>query len=100
MHGLEGWSKRDVFVDITYPSLQQELVYNGRIENDIRFVYRELATQSSGGAIMRSPFQQEVQYDLDESEIIGFKGARLKVIEATNTQITYEVIRHFPINCE
>ena len=97
--GKEGWAERAKYVDLNYPSLQQELIYNGRIDNDIKFVYRELATQPNGGAIMRSPFQQDVQYDLNESDVIGFKGMRLKVIEATNTKINYEVIRHFPIDC-
>ena len=96
---LDGWAEKDIYVDLSYPSLQQELIYNGRIDNDIKFVYRELATQLNGGAIMRSPFQQDVQYDLNESDVIGFKGMRLKVIEATNTKINYEVIRHFPIDC-
>jgi hypothetical protein len=95
----EGWARRAKYRDLNYPSLRQELIYNGRIGNDIRFVYRELATQSDGGAIMRSPFQQDVQYDLSESDVIGFKGARLRVIEASNTKITYEVFKHFPVDC-
>jgi len=97
--GIDGWVERAKYVDVSYPSLQQELIYNGRVDNDIKFVYRELATQSSGGALMRSPFQQDVQYDFDESDVIGFKGARLKIMEATNRQITYEVLQHFPIEC-
>ena len=44
----------------------------------------------------RGAFTQEVQYDLNESNIIGFKGARLEVIEATNRNITYRLIENFP----
>ena len=45
---------------------------------------------------MRSPFSQEAQYDLKVGDIIGFKGARIKVIEATNTALVYEVVNNFP----
>ena len=95
----DGWAKRAKYTDFSYPSLQQELIYNGRIENNLKFVYRELASQNSGGSIMRSPFQQEVQYDLNESDVIGFKGARVQIINATNRNVTYKVLEHFPINC-
>ncbi|MEK9877461.1 MAG: hypothetical protein VW684_12440 [Betaproteobacteria bacterium] len=97
--GKDGWAEKAIFVDLSYPSVRQELIYNGRIENDIKFVYRELATLPNGNSIMRDPFQQEVQYDLSDSDTIGFKGMRLKVLDATNTEITYEVLRHFPIDC-
>jgi hypothetical protein len=96
---IDGWAKRAKYTDFSYPSLQQELIYNGRIENNLKFVYRELASQNSGGSIMRSPFQQEVQYDLNESDVIGFKGARVQIINATNRNVTYKVLEHFPINC-
>ena len=96
---VDGWTKRAKYTDFSYPSLQQELIYNGRIENNLKFVYRELASQNSGGSIMRSPFQQEVQYDLNESDVIGFKGARVQIINATNLNVTYKVLEHFPINC-
>jgi hypothetical protein len=95
----DGWVERAAYIDYGYPSLQQELIYNGRIQNNLKFVYRELASESNGSAIMRRPFQQEVQYDLSESDVIGFKGARLKIIEATNRNVTYEVLEHFPISC-
>ena len=43
----------------------------------------------------RSAFTQEVQYDLKESKIIGFKNVRIEVIEATNSSITYKVLKAF-----
>jgi hypothetical protein len=36
-----------------------------------------------------------VEYDLSESKIIGYAGARLEVIKATNTGIEYKVIKNF-----
>ena len=44
---------------------------------------------------MRAPFTQEIQYDLKEGNIIGFKGARLEIIESSNSSITYKVLKMF-----
>lgn len=68
----------------------QEFIYNGRIGNDLRFVYREFSND-----IIRPAFIQEVQYDYSESKIIGFKNLRLEVIDATNIEVTYRVISNF-----
>ncbi|EJI85939.1 hypothetical protein AEST_10210 [Alishewanella aestuarii B11] len=43
----------------------------------------------------RAAFSTDVEYDLNESNIIGYAGARLEVISATNTEITYKVLKHF-----
>lgn len=68
----------------------QELLYNGRVGDHLKFIYREFTHN-----VARPAFTQEVQYDLSESSIVGFKSLRLKVIQASNTQITYELIRSF-----
>lgn len=67
-----------------------ELIYNGRVGDAVRFIYREFTD-----GLARPSFTQEVQYDLGMSSIIGFKEARLEVIEATNTEIRYKVKQHF-----
>ena len=46
---------------------------------------------------MQDAFTQEIQYDLDEGSEIGFKGARLTVLNTTNRSITYEVSKHFDL---
>ena len=71
-------------------SFQQEFIYSGKQGNYVKFLYREVINN-----LMRSPFTQEVQYDLNESKIIGFKGARVEIIEATNTSLKYKVIKSF-----
>lgn len=71
-------------------SFQQELVYNGRSGNAVKFIYRELKDD-----LMRPAFTQEVSYDLSIGEIIGFKGARFKILEATNTQLKYVMLKSF-----
>jgi hypothetical protein len=78
-------------VEESAPYFRQELIYNGRSGDSVKFLYRELAA-----GLQRLPFQQEVQYDLSSDSVIGFKGARLEVFEATNTSIRYKVERSFP----
>ena len=68
----------------------QEILYNGRIGNNLKFVYREFSND-----YVRPAFTQEVQYDLSQSNIIGFKTLRLEVIDATNTEITYKLLQNF-----
>ena len=84
--------ERAEYIDLRQPNLRMELIYNGKVDNSVRFLYREL---SSG--YMRDAFSQEVQYDLNEGNEIGFKGARLLIHNATNRTIEYEVLDHFEI---
>jgi len=69
---------------------KQEFIYNGKVGNGIKFVYREFADDFA-----RPAFTQELQYDLSESKIIGFRGLRLEVLKATNTDIDFKVISYF-----
>ena len=71
-------------------SFQQTLLYNGKIGNKITLAYREF---SSGMA--RSAYSNNVDYDLSESAIVGYKGARREVVKATNTELTYRVLSGF-----
>jgi len=67
-----------------------ELVYNGKSKNQIKIIYREYIENMA-----RPAFTQELQYDLSESNIVGFKGARIEILEATNTTITYKILNDF-----
>lgn len=71
---------------------QQTLIYSGRVGDRIRISYREFS-----GSLARSAFTNEAEYDLSDSNIIAYKGARLRVIEADNESITYEVISNFNV---
>ena len=77
--------------DLNSPNYKQEMIYNGKSGSTLKFIYREISNNT-----LRAPFTQEVQYDLNESSTIGFKGVRIDVIEATNTKIKYIVISSFP----
>lgn len=77
--------------DLDSPGFRQELIYNGRVGDNLKFLYREFS-----GDLMRPPFSQDVQYDINESRTIGFRGVRIEVIDASNTQIRYRVLSSFP----
>mgnify|MGYP000279978426 CR=1 FL=1 len=78
-------------VDIDAPNFRQELIYNGRSGGTVKFLYREFS-----GDYARPPFSQEVQYDLKDGSVIGFKGVRIEIIEASNTRLSYKLISSFP----
>ena len=83
---------KDLKAPIQDNSFQQQFIYNGKIDNAIKFIYREFE-----GGMNRSTFQQELQYDLNESNVVGFKEMRLEIIEATNQSIRYKVIKNFSL---
>ena len=76
--------------DTNKPSLTRELVYNGRVGNDVKIIYRELSND-----FMRPAFQQELQYDMGQSKEIGFREVVLVVENANNKEISYTVKTHF-----
>lgn len=69
---------------------KQEIIFNGKVNNSLKFIYREYVNDMA-----RPAFTQDMQYDLAESNIIGFKGLRIEVIKATNTNIEYKVLSSF-----
>ncbi len=71
-------------------SFQQTLIYSGKVGNKINIGYREFSNDFA-----RPAFNNDVEYDLSDSRVIGYKGCRIIVIEATNEFIKYKVIRNF-----
>jgi len=71
-------------------SFQQTLIYSGKMGDKINIGYREFSND-----LARPAFNNDVEYDLSESKIIGYKGARIEVIEATNEHIKYKVLQNF-----
>lgn len=74
----------------TDESFQQTLIYSGKIGQKIRLGYREFSAN-----VARPAFSNDVEYDLSESSVVGYKGARIEVLEATNDHVTYRVISNF-----
>ncbi len=81
------FEKRPFFSDNNF---QQTLIYSGRVGDRIKVSYREFS-----GNMARAAFSNEAEYDLSESETIAYRGARIRVIDADNQSITYEVISNF-----
>ena len=69
---------------------QQTLIYSGRIGSKINIGYREFSNSYA-----RPAYNNDVEYDLSESSIIGYKGSELEIINATNRDITFKLIRNF-----
>ena len=68
----------------------QELIYNGKNKNAVKFIYREYR-----GSLNQEIFSQEIEYDLQPDRVIEFKGARFKIIEADNFKVRYIVLKNF-----
>jgi hypothetical protein len=75
---------------LTADGFQQTLIYSGRIGSKVNIAYREFSNNMA-----RPAFNNDVEYDLSESNTIGYKGAEIEIIEATNRMIKYKVIRNF-----
>jgi hypothetical protein len=75
---------------LTADGFQQTLIYSGRVGSKINIAYREFSNNMA-----RPAFNNDVEYDLNESMTIGYKGAEIEVVEATNRYIKYKVIRNF-----
>jgi hypothetical protein len=69
---------------------QRTIEYLGRNGRLLKFLYSEFRDNAA-----RVAFTREFQLDLNEGSIGAFKGAVFEVIEATNSVITYKVVRNF-----
>lgn len=67
-------------------SFKKELIYQGKSGNTIRLLYREFRDDMA-----RPAFYQDLTYDMTETNIIGFRGTTIEVIEATNLYIKFVV---------
>lgn len=72
---------------------RRELVFSGVSKGTVSLLYREYQDD-----LARPAFSQELSYDLAEGDEIGFRGARFKVLKATNTSIRYVVLK--PLSSE
>lgn len=87
---------------VNQEDFQKELVYTGVSGKVVSLLYREYVAVSFGVysgyqavSLARPAFTQELKYDLSESTIIGFKGARFEVLSADNLGITFKLLRQF-----
>ena len=73
-------------------SMQKVIEYAGKKDSFIKFIY----TEYSDGYI-RDAFTREFGVDLNEGNVVAYKGAVIEIIKASNATITYKVVRHFQL---
>lgn len=73
-------------------NFRQELIYQGRSGTSIRISYREFS-----GDLARPAFTQDLTFDISEDRVIGAKGARVEILDATNTSVRYRLLQPFGI---
>jgi len=71
-------------------SFKQVIEYAGRSGQTLKFIYREYSN-----SLARSSFTTEFSMDLSEDDVIGFKGARIKINDASNSNINYSILKTF-----
>ncbi len=69
--------------------IQKTLFFSGRKGDEVLFMY----TEKSAG---NTSHTHNVTYNIKETPVIGYRGARIEVIDATNENITYKVLENFP----
>lgn len=90
-NGIDFKTKSETYINNNCPNcFKQEFIFNGKVGTNLKFIYREYINDMA-----RPAFNQELQYDLNESNIVGFKGLRLEIINATNTNIEYKIFSSF-----
>lgn len=96
--------KNDVYGSVL-DRFEKQFIYSGKAGSVVKFSYREFAGKatfnedsifagptSEAGSLARPAFTQEVQYDLNDGDTIAFQSMRLRVVNATNSEITVEVL--------
>lgn len=83
---------KDTLLGEARDNIQRELIYQGYAQGVLRFAYREYV-----GDMARPAFSQDVTYEKpgEGPTIVGFKGARMRVIDANNTTIRYVIEKGF-----
>lgn len=94
IYPLDTVIKYTAIQDINYNenSFKYQALYQGKVGNTIKISFREFKDDMA-----RPAFTQDIEYQLETNKptIIGFKGLRIKVIKATNLNITYSVIKDY-----
>jgi len=75
--------------DYFIPWIDKELIYTGRAGDTLHMTYREYSVNG----IARTPFFQQVYYDLKKSNEIIFQDWIIKVIDADNHLIRFKVVK-------
>ena len=73
-----------------------ELAYSGRIDDQIMITYKEYYVEMDDVKReidqIKPGFAEQIAYDLSQSDEIVYKNFRLKVLDATNERIKFEIL--------
>ena len=93
-HCKKKLSSKDFKFEIVFvsekDSMQRVIEYAGKKGSIIKFIYSEYVDNMARDAFMR-----EFEIDLNNGNIVAYKGTVFEIIEANNATITYKVVRHF-----
>ena len=84
--------------EIREDSFKYIVLYQGKIGNKLNISFQEfIYSPYTQNFLIRDAYTQNIQYELDENgeAMIGFKGLRIKVLKATNFNITYVVLKDY-----
>jgi len=83
--------KPTIILDTNHNNFKTELLYQGVQGDTLRLTYREFI-----GSLIRPAFFQDLTYKLnkDKPTTINFKNIKIKIYEATNNYIKYEVLSY------
>lgn len=71
-------------------NFRREIIYQGKVGQELKISYREYINDMA-----RPSFSQELNFEYSEGTVIAVKGAKIQVLRADNTGITYKVVRGF-----
>ena len=72
-------------------SVQQTIEYSGKNGDTLSFIYAEFS-----GGFAREAFNRTFTIDLSGGNVMAYKGAVIEILEASNAQVKYRVVRAFP----
>ena len=93
-HCKKKLSSKDFKFEIVFvsekDSMQRVIEYAGKKGSIIKFIYSEFVDNMA-----RDAFTREFEIDLNDGNIVAYKGTVFEIIEANNATITYKVVKHF-----
>jgi len=68
---------------------QKQFIYIGRYTNLISFIYRHKKDNQSDFIV------NKVDFDLSKSNILEYEGAKIEIVNATESELTFKVLSYF-----
>ena len=75
-------------IDRSKPYENYEIIYTGRLGENVTFVYREYTPDN----LAKPAFYQNLTYNLTEAKLVRFRKLQFEIREASNEQIKLRVL--------